>query len=181
MDFEQDVKIEITDDNIKQISSLAKLQVQIEGELSDLEDLVKDTKKNLRKVQEEDLPLAMREAGMLEFTLESGEKISIEQGIFPSIPKPKILAAYDWLRGHGHGAIIKNLVTVQFSAGADEDAHKLLKSLTDDGFKPSQKESIHASTLKAFVKEQMADPDTEELPEDLFTVFEVSKAVVKTS
>jgi len=183
INFEDDVElsIDLSDVKVKAIASLAQQQLEYEKTIEDMGVKLKDITKKWRKIQEEDLPTAMAEAGVMEFTLATGEKISVKPDIYPTIPKPKTLLAYSWLRDHGHGSLIKNNVTVQFGKGEDEKAIVLLNQLTEGGYQPVQKESVHPGTLKSFVKEQMADPDTEELPEDLFTVFEVKKAVIKLS
>lgn len=183
IDFEQDLddKINLSDENVNTISMLATQQLEFEATINEMEDEVKALKKRLRKVSEEDLPGAMLVAGVSEIKLSDGAVVSIKKDLFPTIPKPKTLLAYSWLRNNGHGSIIKNNVTIQFGMGEDEKATTLLTQLTDGGYNPVQKESVHAGTLKSFVKEQVADPETQDLPEDLFTVFEVSKSVIKLS
>lgn len=183
INFEEDVElaIDLSDAKVKVIATLAQQQLEYEKTVEELNAKLKDVTKKLRKVQEEDLPNAMAEAGVLEFALSTGEKITVKPDIYPTIPKPKTLLAYNWLREHGHGSIIKNNVTVQFGKGEDDKATYLLNQLTDGGYRPVQKESVHPGTLKSFVKEQMADPETPDLPDDLFTVFEVKKAMIKLS
>ena len=183
INFEEDVvdKIDLSDVNVRVIATLAQKQVELELAISCDEENLKARKKELQKIQEDELPNAMLEAGVSELKLANGDKVTIKKDIYPSIPKPKMLLAYSWLRENNFGAIIKNNITVQFGVGEDERATDLLTLLMTEGYDSVQKESVHPGTLKSFVKEQLADPDTQDLPEALFTVFEKSKAVVKLS
>jgi len=180
INFQEDVKskIDLSDDKVKTISTLAQCQVDIEAEIKALGEQLKAQNKLLLKVSEEDLPAAMLAAGVSELKLADGTEINIKADIYPSIPAVKRLLAYTWLRENNYGSLIKNNVTIQFGKGEDQKAIDLLTELTAEGYNPTQKESVHPGTLKSFVKEQMADPDTPDLPEELFTVFEKSKSVV---
>jgi len=180
INYAEDVesKIDLSDDKVKTISTLAQRQVDIEAEIAALGKKLEAQNKLLIKVAEEDLPAAMLAAGVSEIKLEDGTEINIKADIYPSIPAKQRLAAFTWLRANNYGSLIKNNVTVQFGKGEDEKAVDLLSRLTEQGYNPTQKEAVHPGTLKSFVKEQMADPDTPDLPEELFTVFEKSKSVV---
>jgi len=184
INFAEDAgKVDITDADVKTISMLAKKQIHLELHLADIARTLEQVTDNLRQVQEVDLPNAMLEAGVSEIKLDTGETVSVKPDIYPSIPKDKIFHAYKWLRERGHGSLIKNNITVSFGrdGGEDAKAKDLLAELVVRGYKPERRENIHFQTLKAFVKEQMADPETEDLPEEFFSVHEVRKAVIKSS
>ncbi len=180
IDFSND-PIAVTDKDINTISTLAKYQLAIEKQLKELQILVDEGVNDLRQVQEIDLPLAMQQAGVSEFKLDTGEMVNVVPSLHPSIPKDKKLQAFKWLRDQGHGSLIKNNVTIQFGKGEDTKAIELVSNLKEDGYKPTQKQDVHFQTLKAFVKEQTADPETPDLPQELFNVHEVRKAVIKSS
>ena len=69
-------------------------------------------------------------------------------------------AAHAWLRQQGHGDIIKNQVSVSFGKGEDETALETMTLLEQEGLFPAQKESVHPSTLKAFVRERIESGDS---------------------
>ena len=66
---------------------------------------------------------------------------------------------------------------LSFGREEDEIADKVVRDLIDEGFDPSQSKSVHAGTLSAFVKEQLAEGV--ELPEDLLGVYVGRKAIIK--
>lgn len=181
IDFSQDIDVSVTDNSIKSISALAMQQLSLEQQLKEAQSRVDLVAEELRRIQETDLPNAMLEAGVSEFTLATGEEVTIKPDIYPSIPKNRQKSAFAWLRQHDHGSIIKNEIAVAFGKGQDDEAVRLLEELLKHGYQPSKKESIHFQTLKAFIKEYMANPENEDLPEDLFNVHEVRKAIIKMS
>lgn len=152
------------------IVSLAELQLNYQDRVLDLEEELKEAKENLRRVSEKDLPDAMDEAGVEEFTLKDGRKVVVRKEYYANIPKAHQKVAFSWLRERGHDAIIKRDVTAKFGKGEDEKANKLVKLLKeqfdDIGFK--DKESVHFQTLRAFVREQMEEGV--DIPEDIFGI-----------
>lgn len=169
--------INVSDSAIRQIANLAKLQQELEQSVLQIEEQLKKANEELRRVQEDLLPHAMLEAGMKSFTLDNGAKITIKDDIAVSIPKDKTYEAYGWLRHNGFGDIIKNTVAVDFGKEQDQDAKKLIDYCREQGFGATNKESVHSSTLKAFIKEQMAQGV--DIPLELFGAFPYSKAVIK--
>jgi hypothetical protein len=122
------------------------------------------------------LPDALRNLGLKDYTLMSGAKVSLVDVVAASITDKNKKGAHDWLRAHGHGDIIKNHVVVSFGKGEDSYANNLLQELVDkrdaDLIKfgdIEQKEAVHASTLKAFVKSQLAQGT--EFPPTLFNLY----------
>ena len=173
----EDLDINVSNQAIKQIANLAKLQQMLEKEVEDTEEALKRKQEELRKVQEDLLPTAMAEAGMKSFTLDNGAKITIKDDIAASIPKDRTMEAYGWLRDNGFGDIIKNTVSVDFNKEEDDQASALLDYCREHMYPATNKQSVHASTLKAFLKEQMAHGV--DVPLDLFGAFPYSKAVIK--
>lgn len=135
--------------------------------------------KRLRIMQEQLLPDAMASigGGLAEFKLESGYKISIKDDLFTSINKQRDSEAFEWLIHNDFGDVIKDNVTINF--GRDESPEELLQYCREQHLEASEKISVHASTLKALVKEQLARGV--EFPAELFTVEPFRKAVIKPS
>lgn len=166
----------INDEELRMISRLAEEQVRVENEIKKLQNLLEDNMELLKKVSTVDLPAAMQEIGMESFTLSTGRKITLKTDVYCSIPKDDGGRAFRWLREHDFGAIIKNVVSAEFGKGEDDQALLAAQALADAGFKPQQKESVHAMTLKAFVNEQLKNG--KEIPLDYFGAFVVTKAKV---
>ncbi|OGC93932.1 MAG: hypothetical protein A2W25_14695 [candidate division Zixibacteria bacterium RBG_16_53_22] len=165
---------------IKEISELATIQISRAGRVETLEQELKTANEALRRVQEVDLPNAMAEAGVSSITLPTGEKITIKEDVYASIPKDeRYEQALAWLRGHGFGDVIKNEVKVAFGKGEEESSAELLAVLNDRGLigATTCTTGVHASTLKALIREQLAKGA--EFPMDLFGAFPTTKAVIK--
>ena len=56
------------------------------------------------------------------FTLTDGSEISVKPIYAASIPKDRRDEAFQWLRDHEFGDLVKNNVTVTFGRGEDETA-----------------------------------------------------------
>ena len=163
--------------DLKKISTLAEQFTNLLSRIEKGEALLKDLKEQARLVSEEMIPAAMDEVGMEEFTLSSGDTISVENIVTATISEPNRATAFAWLRKHKHGSIIKREIKLNFGMGEDKQAKALLALLKKSKLRPtSDKETVHPSTLKAFVKEQLAEG--KDIPMDVFGVYEVRRASV---
>ncbi len=169
--------MKLTNDELAQVTALAELQVVQENEVENLEEELKAAKERLRKTSDVDLPNVMAEIGMSAFTLTNGHKITIKEEVYASIPKDEQERAFAWLRNHEFGALIKNQIIAEFGKGEDEAAHEAAMLLAEHGWKPTQKESVHPMTLKAFIREQLSEG--REVPLDFFGATIVNRAVIK--
>ena len=65
-------------------------------------------------------------------------------------------------------------MSVSFGKGEDDTALETMTLLEKEGLFPDQKESVHPSTLKAFVKERIESGDNAFTPDTqkLFSVYQ---------
>jgi hypothetical protein len=169
-----------SDDAIAGIAKLAKAQWDAALEVARLTDALKAAGDNLRKIAEVDLPEAMRAAGMESFKTTDGLQIDVKAEVKVGIPKVREEEAYKWLRDNGFDGLIKSDVDVTFSRDEVKKAQKLVDQLNKKGFNVSFSQGIHYQTLKSFVKERMADTESETpFPLDLFGAFPYTVATVK--
>ena len=173
----QDWDNNITDGELTLVSSLAQKQLQLSQELSDLEEAVKMKKEELRVTSEQELPEAMQAAGLTEIKLSSGEKISVAEFYNAHISKANQEVAYKWLADNGHDGIIKNEVMLRFGKGETEMVDQTVDALKARGLAPEIRASIHPSTLKAFVKEQLGAGS--DIPTEPFGIYIGNKAIIK--
>jgi hypothetical protein len=179
IDFEE-AATELTnvgDKDLKAVADLVRQQLVIERRIEDLEDELKRAQQNLAKISQEILPEALAEHGLSELKMEDGSKITVSQFIQAHISKEKQEDAFDWLRENNFDDLIKNVVSLEFGKGEDDHARDVMETLTNRGYWPQNKQSVHPSTLKAFVKEQVEKGA--EIPSDLFGIFIGKKAVIK--
>ena len=166
----------VSDDNIRKIADFAQNQIDIEENIANTEELLKEYKKALEAIQE-DLISAMDEAGMRSFTTKDGKAIEVIDFVAASIKAEDKDEAFAWLEQNGHEDLIKHEIKLTFRKGENDKAEKALKALKDQGFDPEDKESVHAGTLKSFCKEQIEQGKP--IPLDLFGVYQGRKSIIK--
>lgn len=178
-DFEQtaDAVDTLNDSGLKSIAQVARQVRDKEETLTRLESEVKNLKKELLKLTDEDLPALLQEVGINSFTLDDGSKVEVKPTYGAHIKVENREKAFDWLRENGYDDIIKNNVSCQFGRGEDNNAAEFYELALNAGYKPEQKKDIHAQTLKAFVRERVETGD--EFPMDLFGAFVGQRAIIK--
>jgi hypothetical protein len=180
MDFEADAKNLIGDlskEVLDKVASLGQQQIELQQELKEAEDHAASIKKKLFQLTSVTIPEAMKEIGLKSFEMETGETLSVEHVIKASIANKNKEQAFEWLRLHKFGDLIKNQVVIQFDKGEDKAAMKLVTYADKQGFSSEVKESVHGNTLSAFVKEQMEAGN--KLPLDILGVFEYDITKIK--
>ena len=168
---------EATDNELSVVSNLANKQLQVGSELAELEGAVKAKKEELRLISEQELPDAMQAAGLNEIVLSSGEKISIGEFYSAHISKANQEVAYQWLTANGHEGLIKNEVSLRFGRDESEVVKETVSNLKARGLSPEVRQSVHPSTLKAFVREQLTSGS--DIPTEPFGIYIGTKATIK--
>ena len=138
-----------------------------------------------------DIPELMDKLGKKRYTLPSGTEVVLKEAITANIKEANREAAFKWLRDNKQGAIIKEIISVPLPRG--QNAEPLVAALREhlkaQGLDYEEKESVHAQTLGAFVREYLInyeeqDPEADEeeqlppLPEDLMGVYRKREAVI---
>lgn len=158
------------------LSNLIRRSLEIDKQIADAEQFLKDLKFKKRKINEEDIPMLMEEMGMDSVTVD-GNKVTLRQFVHARITEDKRNEAFGYLRSIGEADIIKNDVTISFSAGQDNMAGSVVDDLRQQyGLDPSQKTHVHPSTLKAWVKNRIEAG--KELDFDTFGVFVGTEAKI---
>lgn len=168
-----------SNNEVTEIAALVQLQLARTKAVEEIEEQLKAATEALRQVQEVDLPSAMYQAGVSEIRLPTGERISLKEDVYCSIPKDhRYHEALDWLREHGYGDVIKNEVKVAFGKGEEQEAQTLIQELNTHGWRNyTNNVSVHPSTLKALIKECLAQG--KDIPMDTFGAGPITKAVIK--
>ena len=162
---------------ISTVSNLAIKQLKLANELAELEGAVKAKKEELRLTTEQELPDAMQQAGLTEIVLSSGEKISISEFYSAHISKANQEQAYQWLISNGHEGLIKNEVMLKFGRGESGIVNETVSNLKARGLSPEVRQSVHPSTLKAFVREQLTSGN--DIPTEPFGIYLGTRATIK--
>jgi len=165
------------DGNLKGVAKLAADIASREKELAELEEKVKAKKKDLLRLTDEELPSMLAEMGVSSFKLSDGSQVEIKKTYGASIPVASREEAFSWLRQNGHGDMVKNIVSVDFKMGEDSMAAEFAEMAKSKGLHPDQKESVHPSTLRSFVKDEVEAGRS--LPMEMFGAFIGQRAVIK--
>ncbi len=168
-----DCNVDVKDDALKDVSELSQKLVDLEDEASVLEKALKKVKEDARKISEEVIPEKMNEMNLTSISLKDGSKLEVVPAIYASIPAKYKEDAFQWLRDHGHGDLIKNQLSASFGRGEDDKAEDFKHKVSELGLPVQQKVWVEPMTLKAFARERIANGD--ELPMDKFGVFVGSK------
>jgi hypothetical protein len=161
---------------LKDLIFAAKLQQDIENQVIYAENRLKELKEQLNAQRYEIVPGMMQELGINSFELDNGYKVSIKDEYYAKIPDEKQFECFEWLRKNELDGIIKTAVNLNFGKGEDDLAKEVLELLSDMGFVPNVKETVHPMTLKTFVKERMSAGL--ELPVDFFGASVVKTTVI---
>lgn len=163
--------------SLDEMASLARALVDADAAVQDADQALKDAKERARLLREETIPSAMQELGIDKLELNTGQKITIQQEVYASIPAASKNAAFDWLNDNGFGGLIKVGVSTQYGKGEKEAAMTLYQELQQRGLTAKFDESVHPQTLKAFLKEQISAGTN--VPLDLFGARPVWTAKIK--
>ena len=179
-DFEQSLasSVEKLDQgDLTTVAGMARAIRDKEKAINDLEQKLKDEKKALLKMTDEDLPTMLAEIGLSSMKLDDGSEVTVKQTYGASILVDNRPAAYDWLREHGYDDIIKNTVACTFGRGEDDKASAFKAFAEKEGYLAEQDTGIHHSTLRAFVKERVENGD--DFPMELFGAYVGQRAIIK--
>lgn len=175
--FLEDTEEAPTNTELEEISKLAARQKFLQETLEEAEAEVVRVKEELRAIQEDLLPEAMLAIGISEFKLTDGSKITIKPEVYASIRKDFINQAVTWLDEQGLGYVVKDKVEINFDRGEGDKAKEIVKYAQKQGYNVSETLSVHPSTLKALVKEQLAKGV--QFPEEYFSIQPVNKSILK--
>ena len=168
---------DVSDGELSIVSALANKQLQLATEVAELEADLKAKKEELRLTSEQELPDAMQAAGLTQIKLSTGENISINEFYNAHISKANQEKAYEWLTANGHEGLIKNEVLLKFGREESTVVDETVSALQAIGLSPQVRQSVHPSTLKAFVKEQFTSGN--DIPTEPFGIYIGTKATIK--
>lgn len=180
LDFSADVgsPSEASGSTLERITVLSLQLIDAIKDVEKADQELKKAKELQRKLEETDLPELMRELGVTDIKLADGSAVKVVDEVQCAITEANRPKAHAWLENHGFGGLIKTNVIVAFARDEREEAKTCaaqIKELT--GHDAEVAESVHAATLKSFIKEQLAAGNVA-LPEALFGIFPYVKAKI---
>lgn len=180
IDLEGDAAAPAESDALVRIAELARLMVEQQSEVAKAEETLGLAKRNLLRTETEDLPDLMQELGLDEVKLSDGSKVAVLRDAHCGLSEERRPAGLAWLEAHDFGGMIKTALSVRFERGEDglaaEMAQKVAELVDRD---VELARNVHAATLKAFIKEQLALGPASPLDsaaKELFAVMPFSRA-----
>lgn len=156
------------DDNLATITKLSQRLIELSEQMDKQALDLKKTEDEIKDIADKRLPDLLNAIGLSELRMSNGRKVSLNTRYFASIPKAKAEEAFNWLRQHNMSGVIKEALTVPVAAKTQ---------LMEKGIPFQVDASIHPSTLKALVKEQIEAGN--DFPRELFGVFVADTVVIK--
>jgi|TARA_R110000751_G_scaffold2492_4_gene13532 hypothetical protein len=175
---EQNSFLNISEVGMSGVSKLAHAAQRQLKEIDDAEASLKKLKSVYHKNITETLPDLMAEFNLTGFTLSDGSSISVVPTVGAHISKANQEEAFSWLRENGFQDLIKSDVSMSFRKGEDGRRADFIELAESQGHAVSTKESVHPSTLKSFVNEEVVI-NGRSVPTELFGVFTGQKAIIK--
>lgn len=170
-------------DKLSRIVELANSLIAAKKTVDELEDRLDAAKKVQRGIETEHLPELMRELELTSVVLDNGMKVTLSDEIDCGITAANHAAAMRWLDENSFGGIIKTKLQAAFNRDDRLEAMNISAlvrdAIKDRGIEASCEvgEAVHPSTLKSFLKEELAKGTP--VPFDLFSIHPYSKAKIK--
>ena len=176
------------------ITDMGQRMFDLEREIDNLENLLKEKKQSLTKLAEQDLPDLMQELNVKEFTLNNGAKCEIQDITSGSIPSASAITrakteedknelevrqqqCFEWLRNTGNGSLIKSNVEVQFGKNEDKECNEFTEELRKRNMFYRRAVGVHPGSLNSMLRERLSDG--KDVPSDLFKLYVGRKAKLK--
>ena len=156
---------------IEQYKSVGAQILAVEGKLKEL-------KEQEKYISNFSIPEIMNKMNLSTVKLKDGSELSVKKVYSATMKADKKPQAIQWLRDNGLGDIVKNEITVNFGQGEENKAMAYANLAKESGYEPSQKEAVHAMTLKVTMEDWKNKGH--DVPEDLFWTFDGNQTKLKS-
>ena len=179
MDLEAESIVRIDLAMSTNITDSCKKLLETQKKIEATEEELKKLKDVETTLSEQTIPNLMQKAGVELIKLEGGISVEVKPFYSARIPASKSEEAFQWLRDNGHGDLIKNQVSLEFGMKQDNEAKSIVEELKSKGLPVKQKTTVHPSSLRGFVREQIQDLG-KDVPADLFGTYVANKTKITT-
>ena len=179
MDLEAESIVKIDMAMSLNITNSCKKLLETQKKIEATEEELKKLKDVETTLSEQTIPNLMQQAGVELIKLEGGISVEVKPFYSARIPSSKSEEAFAWLRDNGHGDLIKNQVSLEFGMKQDNEAKSLIEELKAKGLPVKQKTTVHPSSLRGFVREQIQDLG-KDVPAELFGTYVANKTKITT-
>jgi hypothetical protein len=144
-----DTSIQNAENSLNELQKLVERMEKFGKIAADNEETAKNYRGYERELREVIIPNLMESVGQEILRTPSGAMVELTEQVFARIPVARKQEAFDWLRDNNEAGLIKKEVV----------------------------ESVHAQTLKAWVRGKLKEEA--DIPQDLFGVFVKKVAKIK--
>lgn len=163
------------DDTLSQVQALGRQLEVITADIEDTEDRVKALKDMKKNIEEVMLPDLLAAAGLSEFKLMNGTKISLNTFYDAKLVNRE--ACFTWLRETGNDGVIKNTIKTEFGKGEEAKAVELEYLLEEKNLPYQRKADVHHMTLKSLVRDCVENDI--DIPKEDFGVYVGNRVTIK--
>lgn len=142
-------------DLLTRISATVREIMQARQDVKRAEETLKERQVALRTLEEHTLPELMREAGQEKLRTVDGYEVELKEKLRASISEARLAEAIMWLVSVGYGSIVKREIKLGFGKDEDQKAAQLYDMVVEAGYSPTDKQTVHAMTLQASIKEML--------------------------
>ena len=160
-----------------QLSEQIEKLNSINAQISSAEAGLKELKEQEKQLNNFTIPELMEKMNLSTLKLKDGSELSVKKIYSATMKADKKADCIQWLRNNGLGDIVKNEITVNFGQGEENKAAEYATLAKGQGYEPSQKEAVHAMTLKVTMEDWKNKGN--EVPEDLFWTFDGNQTKIK--
>lgn len=147
----------VSDDTLGKLSRLGSELAEAEEKVEQTEEQLGLYKKRVTDLAEVRIPELMDQVGLSHFTTREGLRFKVVDSVHAHISKANHVEAMQWLDDNGHGPLVKRNVIIEFGQEQEESALELAQELQKKYAGVLQKRAVHASTLKAWAREQLEE------------------------
>lgn len=171
-----DAGAKTTATDLASVRALAHKQLELEAVVAKHEAALKTAKADLRKIQEGELPGALKAAGMPSFTLDNGMTVAYTEDMKVSVPAARKAAIIKKMKEWGYEGNVANTLTIDLGKGNNTGA-VLVAEAKKLGVEATIAEDIPTGTVKKALKARAKDGKNDDLA--FFGAFEFTKSTVK--
>lgn len=129
-------------------------------EKAEVEEKLKGIQSKITNIERKELPDLFSKAKLSSISVEPDGNhpgfVAERKTVYTAkIPDDKRMEAFQWFEEQGHGDLVKSIINIIFGMQEHERRLEVMKLLSDNGVEYYTDESIHAQTLKAFVKREL--------------------------
>jgi hypothetical protein len=151
------------------ISVYANKAIDLKRTILATEQYLETLNNELEEIEEKKIPDALKAVGMRQFEMEDGSRISIkpkfEGGVIEGTDKKGNQAELlerrqkqlEWIIANGGQDLIKDEIKIKYGRSSFEEAKKTKELLKEQNIGFENRESVHAGSLGAWVKELIID------------------------